>query len=204
LTEASEMVKDCVVLCSERDASEFLAGDAAVIVIVERAMELAQVATDRVLLKPVHPGHLRALMSAEERSEPPGQGGGLNLRVLLVDDSPINRKMGRMLLQDQGHTVHTVGDGDAAVAEATGPGYDMIFMDLHMPKMDGLEAARRIRSAGCATPIVALTGNALSQDREKCLAAGMDAHLAKPIDERRLALVVGSLFPQNLNSEKNS
>ena len=96
-----------------------------------------------------------------------------------------------------GHHPAIATDGAAAVeawlaARAAGEPYDLVLMDVHMPGSDGIEAARRIRAeevtnGGPRTPIVALTANALDEDREACLAAGMDAFLTKPLDRERLA-----------------
>ena len=86
-----------------------------------------------------------------------------------------------------------MADGGAAVESASRKAYDLILMDIHMPVLDGFSATRRLRKQGCRTPIVALTGNAFSKDREECLRAGMNAHLAKPIDEKRLLQVIDSL-----------
>jgi signal transduction histidine kinase/ActR/RegA family two-component response regulator len=106
------------------------------------------------------------------------------LRILLAEDNPVNQKLAVKLLEKQGHTVTMVGDGRRAV-EAFGNGsFDLILMDIHMPGMDGLEAAKRIRELeGSAhrTPIIALTALAMAGDREVCLAAGMDGFVAKPI-----------------------
>jgi CheY-like chemotaxis protein len=94
-----------------------------------------------------------------------------------------------------------VPDGAAAfeawrAARATGAPFDLVLMDVHMPASDGIEATRRIRSAepqGTRTPIIALTADALSEDRDACLAAGMDGFLTKPLDRERLADVLAAL-----------
>jgi len=99
-----------------------------------------------------------------------------------------------------------VPDGAAALAAflAAPTPYDLVLMDVHMPQLDGIEAARRIRAAEAAsgrprTPIIALTANAFGEDREACLAAGMDDFLVKPLDRERLAEVIaGSARPSTL------
>jgi CheY-like chemotaxis protein len=87
-----------------------------------------------------------------------------------------------------------VGDGAAAHAAATRSRYDLVFMDCHMPVMDGFEATRRIRedehASGGHTPIVALTADALAGDRERCLESGMDDYLTKPVSSASLAAMV--------------
>ncbi|WP_199512062.1 ATP-binding protein [Nucisporomicrobium flavum] len=118
----------------------------------------------------------------------PALDGG---RVLLAEDNDVNRTVFRRMIQLLGVECDTVADG-AAAAEAVlgGTPYDVVLMDLQMPGTDGLEATRRIRAAGSRTPILALTATALHGDRERCLAAGMDGHLSKPITlpELRAAL----------------
>jgi len=105
-------------------------------------------------------------------------------RVLLVDDEPINREIARTLLEDAGLAVDTAEDGVEALAMAGVGGYAAILMDMQMPEMDGVEAARQIRQRRLcdAVPIIAMTANAFVEDREQCLAAGMDDFLSKPVD----------------------
>lgn len=110
------------------------------------------------------------------------------LRILVVDDNEINRKLNLILLRQWDAEVDEAADGIAAVEASTNRDYDLILMDVHMPAMDGLEAARRIRMSrgGKHVPIVALTANALSGDRERYLSAGMDDYLEKPLSEKAL------------------
>ncbi len=104
-------------------------------------------------------------------------------RVLLAEDNPINREVAVELLAGSGLVVETAKDGREAVAMAATGGYDLVLMDMQMPELDGLAATRAIRSApGGTLPIVAMTANAFGEDRETCLAAGMNDHVAKPVD----------------------
>jgi CheY-like chemotaxis protein/nitrogen-specific signal transduction histidine kinase len=111
------------------------------------------------------------------------------LDILLVDDNPVNRKLACLMLAKAGHRIDQAEDGLGAIAAAACKAYDLILMDVQMPGLDGLEATRRIRAlpgvAG-AVPIVAVTANALRGDDRRCLEAGMDDYLAKPIDRARL------------------
>src|SRR5262249_1757318 len=101
-----------------------------------------------------------------------------------------------------GHRPTIAANGAAAIeswhaARAAGTPYDLVLMDVHMPEVDGIEAARRIRTEEAAlaqprTPIIALTANAFAEDREACVAAGMDGFLAKPLDRERLAAALTS------------
>jgi signal transduction histidine kinase/ActR/RegA family two-component response regulator len=106
------------------------------------------------------------------------------LQVLVVDDVAMNRELIVRMLQAGGHTVHEAADGQQALAMAEKTRYDIILMDINMPVMDGLEAARLIRSrpgASCASTIIALTGHAFDNDIVNARAAGIDDHLAKPV-----------------------
>ena len=111
-------------------------------------------------------------------------------RVLLVEDNPVNQDVMRELLQAAGLQVQLAADGAQALARLAAPNSaaplpDLVLMDLHMPVMDGLEATRRLRAAqpagARALPVLAMTASALGEDREACLAAGMNDHLAKPV-----------------------
>jgi signal transduction histidine kinase/ActR/RegA family two-component response regulator len=111
------------------------------------------------------------------RNEYPGR------RVLVAEDEPVNREIAVYLLEAVGLDVDTAADGEQAVALASGKRYDFILMDMQMPHLDGLDATRQIRKLGQGrdTPIVALTANVFSEDKARCLDAGMNDHLAKPI-----------------------
>jgi two-component system sensor histidine kinase/response regulator len=115
------------------------------------------------------------------------------LRVLLAEDNPVNRQLVIRLFEKRGHVVVAAHNGREAVAllenPATGP-FDAVLMDVQMPEMDGFQAAALIRqkgtTTGCHLPIIAMTAHALRGDRERCLAAGMDAYIAKPIHPSEL------------------
>jgi PAS domain S-box-containing protein len=125
------------------------------------------------------------------------------LRVLVAEDNVVNQELAVRLLEKQGHTVAVAGNGREALdalEKATSRGFDVVLMDLQMPEMDGLEATAVIRQKEKATgrhlPIIAITAHALKGDRERCLAAGMDDYLAKPIQAKELlAAVEGAVLP---------
>jgi two-component system sensor histidine kinase/response regulator len=119
------------------------------------------------------------------------------LRVLLAEDNAVNRKLVTSLLRQRRHRVRAVEDGRAAVEAVAKGGWDVVLMDLQMPEMGGLEASAEIRQrervSGARVPIIALTAHAMPGDRERCLAAGMDDYLPKPIDVSRLIALVERL-----------
>ena len=115
-------------------------------------------------------------------------------RLLVVEDNPINMLVAAGLLGKLGFVqIDRATDGVMALEMALPGGYDLILMDCQMPRMDGYEAAMRLRAAGVQTPIVAMTAHAMSGDREKCLAAGMDEYVTKPIALDELAACLSRL-----------
>ncbi|MFN3414994.1 MAG: PAS domain-containing protein [Caldimonas sp.] len=120
------------------------------------------------------------------------------LHVLLAEDNPINRELAMALLEQAGAQVTAVEHGAQAVAEVQRHGFDVVLMDVQMPEMDGYEATRRIRALpgdAAHVPIVAMTANAMSGDRERSLAVGMNEHLTKPIDTVTLRHTLARLRP---------
>jgi len=120
------------------------------------------------------------------------------LRVLVADDIAINQKVVRAFLEKDGHHVAIAGDGLAAVAAVMQNEFDVVLMDMHMPGMDGLEAARRIRGlsdgARAGVPIVAMTGSVGQGDMERCFAAGMNGFVAKPVDPAKLRAALARVW----------
>jgi CheY-like chemotaxis protein len=105
------------------------------------------------------------------------------LRILLAEDNAVNQKLALRLLERMGYAADLANNGVEAVAAVTRGDYDVVLMDVQMPEMDGLEATRRLRASPSAPPIriVAMTANAMAEDREACFAAGMDDYVSKPI-----------------------
>jgi PAS domain S-box-containing protein len=115
------------------------------------------------------------------------------LSILLAEDNPLNQRLAILLLERWGHEVVLAQDGIEAVTLFGQRPFDLVLMDMQMPEMDGLEATRAIREAeagGRRTPIIAMTANAMNDDRELCLAAGMDAFLSKPFEAVRFKAMV--------------
>ena len=162
--------------------------------------------SDVSLLKPVKHSALRAalakLLSNSAAPAPVPRtvtvsGECRKLRVLLAEDNKINQTLAKRLLEKRGHSVRVVDDGQAAVNEISQSHYDVVFMDVQMPVMDGFEATSAIRAAereGTHVPIVAMTAHALQGDRERCLEQGMDYYISKPVRTEqldRLLLAIG-------------
>ncbi|MBS1139224.1 MAG: sensor hybrid histidine kinase [Proteobacteria bacterium] len=136
------------------------------------------------------PGALAGLSGKVE-----AEGGSRlrSARILLVEDDPLNREVAAVLIDEMtGVPVDLAENAEQAIAKVQTTTYDLILMDMLMPGMDGLEATRCIRAlpGGVTTPIIALTANAFAEDRERCLAAGMNDHLAKPVEPERLQAVL--------------
>ena len=119
---------------------------------------------------------------------------GRPLRLLVVDDNALNCRLLAVLLERAGHTVVTVQSGTAALERLAAEPFDLVLMDMQMPGLDGLETTRRIRAmadpARAATPVVAVTANAMADDERRCRAAGMDGYLTKPVDGASLLATV--------------
>jgi CheY-like chemotaxis protein len=112
------------------------------------------------------------------------------LNILLAEDNRVNQFLTVRLLEKEGHQVEVVVNGRAALAALDGDDFDLALMDLQMPEMDGFETTaiirERERTSGRHLPIIALTANAMVGDAERCLEAGMDGYVSKPVDVRRL------------------
>jgi two-component system sensor histidine kinase/response regulator len=124
-----------------------------------------------------------------------------SLRFLVAEDNLNNQQVALSLLAKQGHSVVVAGDGREAVEALDRESFDLVLMDIQMPDMDGFEATERIRSRERFTntriPIIAMTAHAMTGDREKCLAAGMDAYISKPIRRTDLVQVIASVIARS-------
>jgi CheY-like chemotaxis protein len=142
----------------------------------------------------------------EDDPEPgtlPGRG---TLRILLAEDNRINQVVAARMLERCGCEVTVVANGQQAVEAAARESFDAILMDVQMPGMDGFEATRLIRERESEqrrhTPVIAMTAHAMAGYRERCLAAGMDDYLAKPVRPRELWQTVTRNLPQALSNPK--
>ena len=147
-------------------------------------------------------GQPQETFAAPAISEPVNTApAGLRGNILLVEDNLINQQVALGILQIQGYNVTVVNNGREALDACAQGAFDLILMDCHMPEMDGFEATREIRerehaSSGKRLPIVALTANAMAQDREECLNAGMDDHLSKPFSMQTLQDMLDRWMPK--------
>ncbi|MEP7340013.1 MAG: response regulator, partial [Acidobacteriota bacterium] len=131
------------------------------------------------------------------RQSPTEKNGGL--RILLAEDNVVNQRLFLRLLEKQGHTIAVANNGREAVKALEQEHFDIVLMDMQMPEMDGFEATASIRQqeliTGARIPIIAMTANAMQGDRERCLEAGMDAYVSKPIKAAELFNLIRNLAP---------
>ncbi len=165
------------------------------------ALRCREIGVHAFLSKPVPPSELyNAIVSAlagDDTSAAPALITRHSLRerrrgakILLVEDNEVNRVLATVILERMGHSATVAQDGVEAVELCAQHAFDLVLMDMQMPRLDGLQATALIRAQGAAqreVPIVALTANAFDSDRRRCLEAGMDDYLAKPFDARQLA-----------------
>ncbi|MDH5242527.1 MAG: response regulator [Chloroflexota bacterium] len=133
----------------------------------------------------------------EQAALDPGLAARHPLRILLAEDNRVNQKLALRLLERMGYSADVVGDGLRAIAALEESDYDVVLMDVQMPELDGLEATRQIRGRwpGRGLRIVAMTANAMAEDREACLDAGMDDYVSKPIRVEELVAALERATP---------
>ena len=116
------------------------------------------------------------------------------LRILLAEDNAVNQKLASRLLEKHGHNVVTAANGRQALERLENESFDLVLMDVQMPEIDGFEATAAIRkkeeATGTHLPIMAMTAHAMQGDKERCLAAGMDGYLSKPLNVKELLAVL--------------
>jgi two-component system sensor histidine kinase/response regulator len=136
---------------------------------------------------------------------PPVARAAHGLRILLAEDNVINRALATGILEKRGHSLTHAVNGREAVSAAAGEAFDLIFMDVQMPEMDGWEATRCIRESeratGRHTPIAAMTAHAMAGDRERCLVAGMDEYLSKPLNKGELLALIDRISASTLTNQ---
>jgi PAS domain S-box-containing protein len=140
-------------------------------------------------------GDIPGLLPADAAADADDPARDRPLRVLLAEDNAVNQKLASLMLQKLGHEVVVAGDGRQACEQVAQGDFDLVLMDMQMPEMDGIEATRCIRDAGHRLPIVAMTANAMDADRDRCIAAGMNGFLAKPVRAPALADAIRAVSP---------
>ena len=130
----------------------------------------------------------------------------MNEKILIVEDNPSNMRLIELILRDKGYTLLKATDGEEALDVALRGQPDLIIMDIQLPKLNGLEATRRLRQVPIfsSIPIIAVTAYAMKGDKEKITNAGCDAYLSKPINTRELPLMIAEVLRQRQkdNSER--
>ena len=156
--------------------------------------------TQSSLLEAIRTALGRPRMTAEHRPWPARPQAGTDrprLHILLAEDNAVNQKLAVRLLEKRGYTLVVASTGKEALAAWKRERFDLILMDVQMPEMDGLEVTAAIRQAerltGAHTPIVAMTAHAMSGDRQRCLEAGMDGYISKPIQAQTVFEVINAM-----------
>jgi two-component system, sensor histidine kinase and response regulator len=174
-------------------------------------MEMQSALVALLQAKQIHPGgqslitrhSVTELLRSQE--EPTQVELERSLEILLVEDNAVNQKVATRLLEKMGHRAALAVHGQEAVKKYGEGKFDLILMDIQMPVMDGFEATSEIRQIQKErqehTPIIAMTAHAMKEDRNRCLAAGMDEYISKPVDSKQLKLVISRLFTPSSGSE---
>jgi len=128
------------------------------------------------------------------------------LKILLAEDNRVNQVLAVRLLEKRGHTVVLVENGKAVLEALRNDSFDLILMDVQMPELDGLQATARIRedekTTGKHIPIVAMTAHAMVGDKQRCLQAGMDAYISKPLSVKELFATIEGLFQASMEPSR--
>jgi len=176
-----------------------------------QAEECKKMGVFTVLLKPVKPSGLLDALIRSARDLPAGirppakagaeEEGREGLRILLAEDNQVNRRVVELLLEKNGHSIRSAVDGEEALAAYGEEIFDVVLMDVQMPVMDGFAATAAIRArereTGVRVPIIAMTAHAMTGDRERCLAAGMDDYVSKPIQVKDLLAALERSVPRS-------
>jgi two-component system, sensor histidine kinase and response regulator len=139
---------------------------------------------------------LEEVPPAEPAAAPPVAPSTQGVQVLVAEDHEVNQALFRTILERMGFAVDVAPDGAVAVRLASEKSYAIIFMDIQMPNLNGLQATEALRAAGIRTPIIAVTASALTQDMERCRVAGMDDHLTKPFKKKDLEPLLAKWLPR--------
>lgn len=181
----TELLLDTDLTPEQRRALKTIAESAdALLAILDEGLEAGEFSFEREDEPTPRPAEKQSTIPllTQERPGPAGPA----LRILLAEDNPVNRMVARSMLEKAGHEIEVVSDGIQAVQRGKESHFDVILMDIQMPEMDGLTATRELRHLGIRTPIVALTAQALDEERQKARAAGMNDFISKPFKAHEL------------------
>jgi signal transduction histidine kinase/DNA-binding response OmpR family regulator len=180
---------------------------------VESAARFRQMGVERYLIKPISPSDLLASVRFAIGVHTPASTvtlpadmispSSLSLRILLAEDNLVNQRVAMTMLGKMGHRITLATNGLEALEQWRQSDFDLILMDVQMPEMTGLQATTQIRreeAIGSHVPIVAMTASAMSEERDRCLAAGMDNFISKPVSSRVIEQVIAATFSQRPES----
>ena len=120
----------------------------------------------------------------------------------MVEDNPVNQKLQLRILKKMGHKVDLASNGEIALKMARANTYDLIFMDMQLPKLNGIEVTQVLRKEGVKQPIIALTANAFESDKAHCLNAGMNDFISKPVNLKIFQKVLERYFPEKTTTDQ--
>ena len=140
----------------------------------------------------------------KDSSDKPGDSEHSSIDILLVEDNKINQKLAMKVLNKMGHNITLAQNGLEALEIAQNQKFDLIFMDVQMPVMDGIEATEKLRAAGCEVPIIALTANAFESDKISCMEAGMNDFASKPLERSKIKELIQTYGQANKDSQEKA
>jgi CheY-like chemotaxis protein len=183
-------------------------------VVRSRALDISAFLTKPILRAELLDAILTSLGTRNEKAASPTakagstNGAGEALHILLAEDNRVNQALAVRLIQKQGHRVSVAGNGFEALAMLEKHRFDAVLMDIEMPEMDGFAATSAIRAKEAVTgkhlTIIAMTAHAMSGDKERCLAKGMDAYISKPLDANKLYEIIAALVHETALAESTS
>lgn len=166
---------------------------------------------DAFLSKPFRPGTLLVRMARFFGYEKPRRerqprrdtrtARNCRLKILVAEDNEVNQQLMIRMIRKMGHDLEIVSDGEEVLEKVSGGGFDLVFMDVRMPRLDGLETTRKLREAGFGIPVIAMTAHAMIEDRQKAMKSGMDDYVSKPVTRNAIRSVINRYCPEQVPPE---